>query len=219
MIRAAQLARLFWSVSVTMCVAVAPAIGAGQAPVSLALVDRVLAVVARQVIMLSDVRAFLELGLVDPPASADPVPETLTALIERQLVVNEISANVIEEPSTQEVEGQMAVVAERLGGLGALRAVLPSVGFTAEDLKQLLREDLRVERYLARRFPGARQPTEEELAAWMQEHADELRDAGALSLEEARDEARRQLTRALRQESIDAWVSTLVDRADVYRVP
>ena len=219
MIRAAQLARLFWSVSVTMCVAVAPAIGAGQAPVSLDLVDRVLADVARQVIMLSDVRAFLELGLVDPPASADPVPETLTALIERQLVVNEISANVIEEPSTQEVEGQMAVVAERLGGLGALRAVLPSVGFTAEDLKQLLREDLRVERYLARRFPGARQPTEEELAAWMQEHADELRDAGALSLEEARDEARRQLTRALRQESIDAWISTLVDRADVYRVP
>lgn len=205
--------------SLAMCVAVAPVIGAGQAPVSLALVDRVLAVVARQVIMLSDVRAFLELGLVDPSASADPVPETLVVLIERQLVVNEISANVIEEPSTQEVEGQMAVVAERLGGLDALRAVLPTVGFTADDLKQLLREDLRVERYLARRFPGARQPTEEELAAWMREHADELRDDGALSLEAARDEARRQLTRALRQESIDAWISTLVDRADVYRVP
>ena len=205
--------------SLAMCVAVAPVIGAGQAPVSLALVDRVLAVVARQVIMLSDVRAFLELGLVDPSASADRVPETLTVLIERQLVVNEISANVIEEPSTQEVEGQMAVVAERLGGLDALRAVLPTVGFTADDLKQLLREDLRVERYLARRFPGARQPTEEELAAWMREHADELRDDGALSLEAARDEARRQLTRALRQESIDAWISTLVDRADVYRVP
>ena len=202
-----------------MCVAVVPVIGAGQAPVSLALVDRVLAVVARQVIMLSDVRAFLELGLVDPSASADPVPETLTVLIERQLVVNEISANVIEEPSTQEVEGQMAVVAERLGGLDALRAVLPTIGFTADDLKQLLREDLRVERYLARRFPGARQSTEEELAAWMREHADELRDDGALSLEAARDEARRQLTRALRQESIDAWISTLVDRADVYRVP
>ena len=205
--------------SLAMCVAVAPVIGAGQAPVSLALVDRVLAVVARQVIMLSDVRAFLELGLVDPSASADPVPETLTVLIERQLVVNEISANVIEEPSTQEVEGQMAVVAERLGGLDALRAVLPTVGFTADDLKQLLREDLRVERYLARRFPGARQSTEEELAAWMREHADELRDDGALSLEAARDEARRQLTGVLRQESIDAWVSTLVDRADVYRVP
>ncbi|HCE03156.1 MAG TPA: hypothetical protein DEQ98_07935 [Acidobacteria bacterium] len=205
--------------SLAMCVAVVPVIGAGQAPVSLALVDRVLAVVARQVIMLSDVRAFLELGLVDPSASADPVPETLTVLIERQLVVNEISANVIEEPSTQEVEGQMAVVAERLGGLDALRAVLPTIGFTADDLKQLLREDLRVERYLARRFPGARQPTEEELAAWMREHADELRDDGALSLEAARDEARRQLTRALRQESIDAWISTLVDRADVYRVP
>ncbi len=214
-----RVARLFWSVSLTMCVAVAPAIGAGQAPVSLDLVDRVLAVVAPKVIMLSDVRAFLELGLVDLPASADPVPETLTALIERQLVVNEVSANVIEEPSTQEVEGQMAVVAERLGGLDALRAVLPAVGFTAEDLKQLLREDLRVERYLARRFPGARQPTEEELEAWMQEHAEELRDDPARSLEEARDEARRQLTRALRQESIGAWVSTLVDRADVSRVP
>ena len=214
-----RVARSFWSVFFTMCVAVAPAIGAGQAPVSQDLVDRVLAVVAPQIIMLSDVRAFLELRLVDPPASADPVPETLTALIERQLVVNEISANVIEEPSIEEVEEQMAVVAERLGGLEALQAVLPGVGFTADDLEQLLREDLRVERYLARRFPGARQPTEEELAAWMQEHADELRDDGALSLEAARDEARRQLTRSLRQESIDAWVSTLVDRADVTRLP
>ena len=203
----------------TVCVAAGAAVGAGQVPASADLVDRVLAVAAGQVIMLSDVRAFVELRLVDPPASADPVPEILAAVIERQLVLNEISANLIEEPSSQEVDGRMAAVADGLGGDDVLRRLLPTVGFTTDDLRQLLREDLRVERYLARRFPGARQPTEAELAAWMRDHADEPRDGGAPSREDARDEARRQLTRALREASIDAWVSTLVDRADVYRVP
>lgn len=209
-----QAVRLF-----TVCVASSAAIGAGQVPATMDLVDRVVAVAANHVIMLSDVRAFLELRLVDTPGVADPIPPTLTTLIERRLVLAEIPANLVAEPSRVEVDRRMAVVAGRLGGDEVLASLLPTVGFTRDDLSQVLREDLRVERYLARRFPGARQPTEEELEVWMREHADTQSASQTLSIEAARDEARRQLTLALRQASIDTWVATLVDRGDAYRVP
>ena len=65
-------------------------LGARQVPPTGDLLDRVLAVAARQVVMLSDVRAFLELGLVELPALGDPVAYTLTTLIERQLVLDEV---------------------------------------------------------------------------------------------------------------------------------
>jgi hypothetical protein len=203
----------------TVCVASSAVIGAGQAPAPRDLVDRVVAVVANHVIMLSDARAFLELRLVETPGAADPVPPILTTLIERHLVLAEIPANLIAEPSRLEVDRSMAVVAERLGGDEVLASLLPTVGFSRDDLSQVLREDLRVERYLARRFPGARQPTQEELDVWIREHADAQSASPTPSVEAARDEARRQLTQALRQASIDAWVATLVDRGDAYRVP
>ena len=203
----------------TVCVASSAALGAAQAPASMDLVDKVVAVAANHVIMLSDARAFLELRLVDTRGAADPIPTILTRLIERQLVLAEIPANLIAEPSRVEVDQRTAVVAERLGGDDVLASLLPTIGLTRDDLGQVLREDLRVERYLARRFPGARQPTEEELEVWMQEHPDAQSASPTASLEAARDEARRELTQALRQASIDAWVETLVDRGDAYRVP
>ncbi len=205
----------------TVCVASSAVIGAGQAPApaSMDLVDRVVAVASNHVIMLSDARAFLALRLVDTAGVSDPIPSISTTLIERRLVLAEIPANLIAEPSRAEVDRSMAVVAERLGGDEVLASLLPTVGFTRDDLSQVLREDLRVERYLARRFPGARQPTQEELDVWMREHADPQSTSPTPSIEAARDEARRQLTQALRQASIDAWVATLVDRGDAYRVP
>lgn len=205
----------------TVCVASSAVIGAGQAPApaSMDLVDRVVAVASNHVIMLSDARAFLALRLVDTAGVSDPIPSISTTLIERRLVLAEIPANLIAEPSRAEVDRSMAVVAERLGGDEVLASLLPTVGFTRDDLSQVLREDLRVERYLARRFPGARQPTQEELDVWMREHADPQSTSPTPSIEAARYEARRQLTQALRQASIDAWVATLVDRGDAYRVP
>ena len=205
--------------ALTVCAASTAVLAAAQAPAPAELVDRVVAVAANQVILLSDVRAFLVLRLVAPSAAADPFPEILTALIERQLVLNQIPANLIADPSREEVDDQLVVVVERLGGEEVLGALLPTVGLTRADLVQVLRDDLRIERYLARRFPGARQPTQEEVRVWIEEHRDAPAGRPTPTLEQARAEARRQLIRRLRQASIDAWVATLVDRGDAYRVP
>ena len=51
------------------------------APAPAEVIDRVLAIVAGRVIMLSDVRGFLRLGLITPARAEDPEIETLTRLI------------------------------------------------------------------------------------------------------------------------------------------
>jgi len=53
-------------------------------------IDRVLAVAAGHVIMLSDVTAALEFGWVTPDPSSDPVREVLSKLIDRELVLAEV---------------------------------------------------------------------------------------------------------------------------------
>ena len=194
-------------------------LGIGQPPGAGDLIDSVLAVVEGQVIMLSDVRAFLDLRLIESPDAGDPVPPVLTALIERQLILEEVARYVVEEPSTAEVEGRLTDVVGRLGGSEALDRLLPAVGLTVDDLRQVLRDSLRIERYLARRFVSARQPTEDEVVAYFREHADEFRADGVPpSFDAARDEARRRLSEALRRELIDGWIASLAARADVFRV-
>jgi len=182
------------------------------------LIDSVLAVVEAQVILLSDVRLFLDLRLIEPPDAADPTRPVLTALIERQLMLEEVMRYVVEEPLPGELDARLATVVARVGGPTAFQALLSTVGFTVDDLRQVLRNDLRIERYLVRRF-GSPQPTEDEVAAYFTDHADDFRIDGVLpSLDAARDDARRRLSTQLRQEAIDDWVASLTARADVFRV-
>ncbi len=204
---------------VFVCVVASATVSGRQVPAEVHLLDQVLAVAANQVIMLSDVRAFIELKLIEPPVAVDPAPEVLTAVIERQLVLNEVAGWFVEEPSAEDIDGRLAAVAMRLGGSDVLASVLPSVGFTIDDLRQVLRDDIRVERYLARRFQGARQPTEDELVAYFEQHAGEFQiDGRPAPFDEVRDEVRRRVIRSLRQEPIDAWIASLVQRADIVRV-
>ncbi len=182
------------------------------------LIDSVLAVVEAQVILLSDVRLFLDLRLIEPPDAADPTRPVLTALIERQLMLEEVMRYVVEEPLPGELDARLATVVARVGGPTAFQALLSTVGFTVDDLRQVLRNDLRIERYLVRRF-GSPQPTEDEVAAYFTDHADDFRIDGVLpSLDAARDDARRRLSTQLRQDAIDDWVASLTARADVFRV-
>ena len=201
---------------VLLCAVMGATLGSGQTPGPGELIDRVLAVVEGQVIMLSDVRAHLDLRLIAPPHAADPTL-VLTALIERQLILDE-AARFVEAPPSDEVEARLAEVVRRVGGTEAFQERLLRVGFTVDDLRQVLRNDLRIERYLVRRF-GSPQPTEDEVAAYFTDHADDFRIDGVLpSLDAARDDARRRLSTQLRQEAIDDWVALLTARADVFRV-
>ena len=150
------------------------------------LIDSVLAVVEGHVIMSSDVRAFLALGLVESSqTSGSNRSGVLTMLIRRRLVLDEVDRYALDDPPAVEVAERMKSLIERFGGQSSLNPVLAAVGYTEGDLEQVLRDDLRVSTYLSGRFPLATESTTEEAT--------------------------------VRQGLIDAWIASLVNRADVIR--
>ena len=169
--------------------------------------------------MRSDVRIFVALGLIEPPESTDLTAAVLTALIERRLILEEVARYVVEAPSPDEVDVCLARIVARVGGPVDLNKVLLATGFTGEDLREVIRDDLLIERYLARRFVSARQPDDVDVATYFRDHVDEFRvDGVPQSFDSAQEEVRRRLSEQLRQELIDDWVASLMVRADVIRV-
>lgn len=123
--------------------------------------DRILAVAAGHVIMQSDVRAFVDLQLT--AAATDPDQEdrnardeqVLTYLIERRLVLDEVDRYVVANPPAADVERRLAALAARFRSEAELAAVLARVGYTMDDLRQVLRDDARRDAYVESRFgPG-----------------------------------------------------------------
>jgi hypothetical protein len=118
-------------------------------------IDRVMAAVAGQVIMLSDVAAARELGLVSDDHAADPVGDALAKLISRELVLVEVRRYVPPEPADEAINGELAAVRARFPSREAYDAVLARAGITEIHLRETVRENLRIRAYIAQRFPGA----------------------------------------------------------------
>jgi hypothetical protein len=117
-------------------------------------IDRVLAIVAGEVITLSDVRTSRELGRIDTAGAADPVRAALTQLIDRALVVAEVNRFAPPEPPVATVDAALSALVARLGGQQPFDATLRRLGVDVALVRELLREDLRITAYINQRFVG-----------------------------------------------------------------
>ena len=115
-------------------------------------IDRVLAVVAGDLIMLSDVRAARELGLVDPGGAPDPDRAVLSQLIDRALVLAEVDRYAPPEPGADSIDQAFAGVRTRFSSTPAFEAALARVGLDERAVRERLRQDLRIRAYLEQRF-------------------------------------------------------------------
>jgi len=118
-------------------------------------IDRVLAVAGGQVIMLSDVMAALDLGLVSDDGATDRVGAALAKLINRGLELVEATRYAPPEPNDDAVERELAGVRGRFPSAEAFDAVLQRSGLTDAQLRATLRENLRIRAYIAQRFAGS----------------------------------------------------------------
>jgi len=123
------------------------------------ILDRVLAMVSGQVILASDVRAFLDLGLhenglweIRGQDAAEPETAALNRLIERRLALDEVNRFRQALPSPARVERYLATVRARFADEDAFAAVLAAVGLELEDLRQILEDDIRIEAFIAERL-------------------------------------------------------------------
>jgi hypothetical protein len=115
-------------------------------------IDRVLAVVAGQLITLTDVTAAADLGLQSPGAAADPVRGVLDKLIDRELVLAEVDRYAPAEPSAEAVDREVSRVRQRFPSSAAFDAALARSGIDEKHLRETLRQDLRMRAYLDQRF-------------------------------------------------------------------
>ena len=143
----------------------ASAQAAAARPTQTEALDHILAVVDGYVVMHSDVRAFIELGLVDTPAGPDQEADVLTYLIERRLVLDRVDRFVVAEPSSAEVDRRLDEVRQRSSGDAEMSLVLERVGLTLDDLRQVLADEIRRETYLNERFAAMENSRRAEAAA------------------------------------------------------
>lgn len=139
------------------------------------ILDRVLAVVAGQLIMLSDVTAARELRLVSLDATADPVGAVLAKLIDRELVLAEVDRYAPPEPTAEAVDREIAAVRARFPTQEAFDQTLARSGFDEAHLRETLREDLRIRAYLDQRFTMPASGSEERRQALVDEWVAGLR--------------------------------------------
>jgi len=197
-----------------VALAVTPPAAAARAEI----IDRILAVVTGHVIMLSDVRAAVDFGLVEVAHATDPQRAALDRLIERRLVLDEVERYVVAEPSADEIDRRLTAARARFPSETHFAAALELVGFTEADLQQVVRDDARIGAYLRERFGSAGQPSEEEVLAYYQANPEQFRrDGMRRPFSAARDEARQLVAEQQRQQLIDEWVAGLARRAEIVR--
>ena len=173
-------------------------------------------------ILQSDVRAFVDLQLPigDNGMGTGSEDYVLTYLIERRLVLDEVERYVAADPPPADVERRMAEVEDRFPSAAAFEGALGGVGFTRDDLRQVLRDDIRCEAYLENRFGAVPAPTAEQLRAYYDAHDSEfVEDGRTLSFGEARPFLLRRFAERRRTALIDEWVAGLVRRGQVNRLP
>jgi hypothetical protein len=131
-------------------------------------IDRVLAVVAGDLIMQSDLRAARELGLVTPAAGADPDRSVLSQLVDRALILEEVERVAPPEPTADAIERAFGAVRGRFTSADAFATALSRVGFDETHLRAMLRQNLRIRAYLDQRFAGETpERGEAVIAAWV----------------------------------------------------
>lgn len=130
-------------------------------------IDRVLAVVAGQLITLTDVTAALDLRLQASDGAADPVRAVLSKLIDRELILTEVDRYAPPEPTADAVDREVQRVRARFPSQDALDAALARSGIDEKHLRETLRQDLRMRAYLDQRFTAASDRRQALLDDWM----------------------------------------------------
>jgi hypothetical protein len=128
------------------------------------IIDRVLAVVAGDVIMLSDVSAARDLKLVRIPpdpdnategrstAHGDPTREILTQLIDRSLILAEVERYAPPDPAPDAIAAEVRTIGARFRTEQEFEQTLARVGLDDKRLAEIVRQDLRMRAYLDQRF-------------------------------------------------------------------
>ena len=180
------------------------------------LLDRVVAQVNGDSITLSEVRVAVRLALIEVPSDVDPVFAAVWALINRRLMVIEVGRFPPIEPDVYILEREVERLRTMIGNSLDIEKFIRFNGLTDTEIRELARENLRIQAYLDQRFGTRVYVTEEEVAQYYSDHPDEFQhDGGPMTFADAAPVARERASAVRRQITIEQWLRDLRDRADI----
>lgn len=190
-------------------------------PLAGATVDRIAAVVDRQVITVSEVTQMVELRFF-PRQAGQSLEEyartTLEALIAQALRYRDVERFGAQEIAKDTIEARVTDIAKRFGSPAELDAALRHVELTPDELRALVKRQLQVEAYVQERFAPLVFVSNEEIDAYYRATWSQQRRARGLAIPpitEVREEIRALLRSSRLQEEIDKWTAQLRARANV----
>ena len=178
------------------------------------LLDRVMARVGTTSIMLTDVTAALGLGLVEAAAGVEPQAAATLQLIDRELMLIEVARFRPAEPAADAVDKEAAVLRARAGA--GLERLMQSTGLDEARIRDIARDNLRIQAYLTQRFGATVQVSDEDVLQYYRANEAEFTRNGMLiPFEEAEPLARQRASARRRSTVIAQWLDDLRGRGAV----
>jgi hypothetical protein len=173
------------------------------------LLDRIVARVNGVAITLTDVKAAVALGIADAPEAA-----AIERLVDRQLVLGEVARFLPPEPTAAAIAAEAAALTTRAGD--RLPDIVASTGIDEARIREIARENLRIQAYINQRFGVDVQLTEEEVAQYYRIRPEEFTRGGALMpFTEAEPLARERASAERRAVTVAQWMRDLRARAAI----
>lgn len=215
----AQGAKGAWRAAVLAVMACGLLTPLDRAASSAELVDRVIAVVGREAITLSEAVEAQQLGLLKGSAAPE-LADVVERLIESLLVEREVDRYPAGPVSREAIDRALETLKESFGSVEDFEAVLRSQGISVNELRVVLRRQIRISRYLERRFRPLVYITADEVERFYEnELVPELRERqqAVPRLETVEGDIRRLLEEREFNRRVEAWIAELKEDVPIRR--
>jgi peptidyl-prolyl cis-trans isomerase SurA len=181
------------------------------------LVDRIVAIIDREVVTLSEAEQASEIARARTDASA-PLVSVVERLIESRLVEREVERFTGEPVSAELVDGALREVRAGFSSESAFRDMLTRSGLSEEELRAKLRRQIAVTQYLEQRFRPLTFVTEEQIEAYYRDELlPSLQGRPLPELSEVSESIRRILEERAFNARVEEWIDGLKGRARIRR--
>jgi len=184
-------------------------------------IDRISAVIDRQVITLSEVNQMVAIRFfprVSGRSDDDYRHDVLEALIAQSLRYRDVERFGAQDIPKDSIEARLTEISSRFKSPAELAAAVASVELSMDEVRALVKRQLQVEAYIQERFSPLVFIPNEEIETYYRGPWSEQRRARGLAitpLDQVRDEIRTLLKSERLQTEIDKWTAQLRARANV----
>jgi tRNA isopentenyl-2-thiomethyl-A-37 hydroxylase MiaE len=189
-------------------------------PLSAVTVDRVAAVVDRQVLTVSEITQMVEIRFFPRLAQSedDNRREVLDALIAQALRYRDVERFGAQDIAADVIEARVHEIASRFASPADFSAALLRAELSLDEVRTLAKRQLQVEAYIQERFAPLIFISNEDIEAYYTGPFTSQRRSRGLpvpALSEVRDEVRLAVRATRLEDEIAKWTTQLRGRADV----